>query len=73
MIVRCGKSYSSPHLSVDFRPGERLNGTEDLPLFPYVRGMGDRLLRIFEEHPGRFVSSEEINRRMGVSRDAVWI
>jgi len=34
--------------------------------------MGDLLLRILEEHPGRFVSGEEIGRRMGTSRAAVW-
>jgi BirA family biotin operon repressor/biotin-[acetyl-CoA-carboxylase] ligase len=34
--------------------------------------MGDRLLQILEEHPGRFVSGEEIGRRMGTSRAAVW-
>ena len=34
--------------------------------------MGDLLLRILEEHQGRFVSGEEIGRRMGTSRAAVW-
>jgi BirA family biotin operon repressor/biotin-[acetyl-CoA-carboxylase] ligase len=40
--------------------------------FPDRRGMGDLLLRILEENPGRFVSGEEIGRRMGISRAAVW-
>jgi BirA family biotin operon repressor/biotin-[acetyl-CoA-carboxylase] ligase len=34
--------------------------------------MGDLLLRILGEHQGRFVSGEEIGRRMGTSRAAVW-
>ena len=34
--------------------------------------MGDLLLRILEEHLGRFVSGEEIGRRIGTSRAAVW-
>ena len=34
--------------------------------------MGDLLLRILEEDAGRFVSGEEIGRRMGTSRAAVW-
>ncbi|MGA6993079.1 MAG: biotin--[acetyl-CoA-carboxylase] ligase [Candidatus Deferrimicrobiaceae bacterium] len=34
--------------------------------------MGDLLLRILEEHPGRFVSGEDIGRRLGTSRAAVW-
>ena len=34
--------------------------------------MGDLLLRILEEHQGRFVSGEKIGRRMGTSRAAVW-
>jgi BirA family biotin operon repressor/biotin-[acetyl-CoA-carboxylase] ligase len=34
--------------------------------------MGDLLLRILEEDQGRFVSGEEIGRRMGTSRAAVW-
>lgn len=34
--------------------------------------MGDLLLRILEEQQGRFVSGEEIGRRMGTSRAAVW-
>lgn len=34
--------------------------------------MGDLLLRMLEEHQGRFVSGEEIGRRMGTSRAAVW-
>lgn len=34
--------------------------------------MGDLLLRILEAHQERFVSGEEIGRRMGTSRAAVW-
>jgi BirA family biotin operon repressor/biotin-[acetyl-CoA-carboxylase] ligase len=34
--------------------------------------MGDLLLRILEEHQGRFVSGENIGRRLGTSRAAVW-
>ncbi len=34
--------------------------------------MGDLLLRILETHQGRFVSGEEIGRRMGTTRAAVW-
>ena len=34
--------------------------------------MGDLLLRLLEEDPGRFVSGEEIGRRMGTTRAAVW-
>ena len=34
--------------------------------------MGDLLLRILEAHQGRFVSGEEIGRRIGTSRAAVW-
>ena len=34
--------------------------------------MGDLLRRILEERPGRFVSGQEIGRRMGTSRAAVW-
>jgi BirA family biotin operon repressor/biotin-[acetyl-CoA-carboxylase] ligase len=34
--------------------------------------MGDLLFRILEEDPGRFVSGEEIGRRIGTSRAAVW-
>jgi BirA family biotin operon repressor/biotin-[acetyl-CoA-carboxylase] ligase len=34
--------------------------------------MPSRLRQIFEEHPGRFVSGEEISRRLGVTRAAVW-
>ena len=34
--------------------------------------MGDLLLRILEEDRGRFVSGEEIGRRMGTTRAAVW-
>jgi BirA family biotin operon repressor/biotin-[acetyl-CoA-carboxylase] ligase len=34
--------------------------------------MGDLLLRILEKHQGRFVSGEEIGRRIGTSRAAVW-
>jgi BirA family biotin operon repressor/biotin-[acetyl-CoA-carboxylase] ligase len=34
--------------------------------------MRDLLLRILEEHQGRFVSGEEIGRRIGTSRAAVW-
>src|SRR3989304_1562502 len=40
--------------------------------FPDRRAMGDLLLHILEEHPGRFVSGEEIGRRMGTTRAAVW-
>lgn len=34
--------------------------------------MGELLRRILEEHQGRFVSGEEIGRRLGSSRAAVW-
>jgi len=34
--------------------------------------MGDLLLRILEAHQGRFVSGEDIGRRLGTSRAAVW-
>ena len=34
--------------------------------------MGDLLLRILEEDRERFVSGEEIGRRMGTTRAAVW-
>lgn len=34
--------------------------------------MGEPLRRILEEHQGRFVSGEEIGRRLGASRAAVW-
>jgi len=34
--------------------------------------MGEQLRRILEEHQGRFVSGEEIGRRLGASRAAVW-
>jgi BirA family biotin operon repressor/biotin-[acetyl-CoA-carboxylase] ligase len=40
--------------------------------FPDRSAMGDLLLRILEKHQGRFVSGEEIGRRMGTSRAAVW-
>src|SRR3972149_7714119 len=40
--------------------------------FPDRRAMGDLLLHILEEPPGRFVSGEEIGRRMGTTRAAVW-
>src|SRR3989304_1588939 len=60
------------HLSVDFLPCKRLNGTKGFSPFPDRRGMGDLLLRILGEHQGRFVSGEEIGRRMGTSRAAGW-
>lgn len=34
--------------------------------------MGEQLRRILEEHQGRYVSGEEIGRRLGASRAAVW-
>ncbi|HBO69788.1 MAG TPA: biotin--[acetyl-CoA-carboxylase] ligase [Deltaproteobacteria bacterium] len=34
--------------------------------------MAEQLRRILEEHPGRYVSGEEIGRRLGASRAAVW-
>lgn len=34
--------------------------------------MDNRLSRILEEHQGRFVSGQEIGRRLGTSRAAVW-
>lgn len=34
--------------------------------------MGELLRRMLEEHQGRFVSGEEIGRRLGASRAAVW-
>lgn len=34
--------------------------------------MGNRLSRILEENQGRFVSGQEIGRRLGTSRAAVW-
>lgn len=34
--------------------------------------MGEELRRILEENEGRFVSGEEIGRRLGTSRAAVW-
>ncbi len=34
--------------------------------------MGEQLRRILEEHQGRYVSGEEIGRRLGSSRAAVW-
>ena len=34
--------------------------------------MGSRLRNIFAEHPGQFISGEEISRRMGTTRAAVW-
>lgn len=34
--------------------------------------MGERLRLILEEHQGRYVSGEEIGRRLGASRAAVW-
>jgi biotin operon repressor len=40
--------------------------------FPDRRGMGDLLLRILEEHQGRFVSGEEIGWQIGTSRAAMW-
>src|SRR4030067_249883 len=60
------------HLSVDFLPCKMLNGTKGFSPFPDRRGMGDLLLRILGEHQGRFVSGEEIGRRMGTSRAAGW-
>ena len=36
------------------------------------RRMGYRLQRILEENDGRFVSGQEIGRRLGTSRAAVW-
>jgi BirA family biotin operon repressor/biotin-[acetyl-CoA-carboxylase] ligase len=38
----------------------------------YGRVMGDLLRRILEENPERFVSGQEIGRRLGASRAAVW-
>src|SRR3972149_4397356 len=60
------------HLSVDFLPCKMLNGTKGFSPFPDRRGMGDLLLRILGEHQGRFVSGEEIGRRVGTSRAAGW-
>lgn len=34
--------------------------------------MASRLRQIFEEHPGEFVSGEEISRELGTTRAAVW-
>lgn len=34
--------------------------------------MGEQLRRILEEHQGRYISGEEIGRRLGASRAAVW-
>lgn len=34
--------------------------------------MGEQLRRILEEHQGQYVSGEEIGRRLGASRAAVW-
>lgn len=33
---------------------------------------GYSLLRMFQEHPGQFLSGEEISRRLSISRTAVW-
>lgn len=34
--------------------------------------MSDQLLSWFKEHPGEFISGEEISRRLDISRTAVW-
>ncbi|EPY12388.1 MULTISPECIES: biotin--[acetyl-CoA-carboxylase] ligase [Paenibacillus] len=34
--------------------------------------MSDQLLAWFKEHPGEFISGEEISRRLDISRTAVW-
>ncbi|KJB87013.1 biotin [Paenibacillus sp. E194] len=34
--------------------------------------MSDQLLAWFNEHPGEFISGEEISRRLDISRTAVW-
>ncbi|MEQ7049402.1 biotin--[acetyl-CoA-carboxylase] ligase [Paenibacillus alvei] len=34
--------------------------------------MSDQLLAWFKEHPGEFISGEEISRRLEISRTAVW-
>jgi len=61
-----------PHLSIDFLRSGMLNGTKDSPGIPDGSGMGEKLREILEEQQGRYVSGEEIGRRLGSSRAAVW-
>jgi BirA family biotin operon repressor/biotin-[acetyl-CoA-carboxylase] ligase len=34
--------------------------------------MNERILQLFEEHPGDFLSGEELSRRLACSRTAIW-
>lgn len=34
--------------------------------------MKEKLLKVFEEHPGEFVSGEKISQQLGCSRTAIW-
>jgi BirA family transcriptional regulator, biotin operon repressor / biotin---[acetyl-CoA-carboxylase] ligase len=59
------------HLGVDFDTGKRLNRIIVCRPSSQRRTV-DRLRRILEDHRGEFVSGQDIGRRLGMSRAAVW-